>query len=73
MEKIQQRLEKWQYVVSNFCTLLSPGKNVDEVKTPYIDGRMQYATGKELEEVIDVKRLLAIEDPKGEGVFLCKR
>ena len=56
MEKNVKKLERLEYVIKDFCILLSPGIHKDDdPKKPYNEGRMQYATGKELQQIIESK------------------
>jgi hypothetical protein len=73
MEKTPRKLERGEYVVNDFCILLSPGRHKDDdPKKPCNEIRMQYATGEELEQTIESKRFDAIENPKENGI-LCTR
>lgn len=73
MEKNVKKLERLEYVIKDFCILLSPGIHKDDdPKKPYNEGRMQYATGKELQQIIESKRFDAIEKSEEHGVF-CPR
>jgi len=73
MEKTARKLERIEYVVNDFCILLSSGTHKDDdSKKPYNEERMQNATGEELEQTIESKRFDAIEKPEKHGVF-CPR
>ena len=73
MEKNVRKLKRIEYNVNGFCILLSPGMHKDDdPKKPCNEGRMQYATGEELEQIIESKRFDAIENPKENGI-LCTR
>jgi hypothetical protein len=70
MEKNVKKFERIDYIVDDHCILLSPGMHKDDdSKKPYNEICMQYATGKELKQIAECKKLDAIENPKENGVF----